>query len=284
VDSGKQLRRFGHGEGAPDDPPVTGITFAPDGKTLAVVTSNAADIVKICKTADGSEQRRLPLSKRYLDSAFSPNGELLAIAERDDNVAEALGSRPDFPADMLQHLLARASETVRARLSKSVSAQVRERVQTALAGAPAQTMDARASAPNDYIEAKAAVIVLNKGGKLNDSSVNRFAIRREYPNVIAALSLLSGGSVEVIAQLMEEESGSGLIVACRGSRLNWQTTLAILDNRRVPPLPKPQLAQLKEVFDMLYVSAAQYTIRFEPPVKVETTSGSNDRVAAGGHR
>jgi RNA polymerase sigma factor (sigma-70 family) len=60
--------------------------FAPDGKTLAVVTSEMPDVVKICKTTDGSEQSRLPLGKRYLDSAFSPDGSLLAVAERDDTI------------------------------------------------------------------------------------------------------------------------------------------------------------------------------------------------------
>jgi uncharacterized protein (DUF2336 family) len=205
---------------------------------------------------------------------------LLATAERDDNVAESLASRPDFPVEMLDGLLARTSETVRARLLKSAPAQVRERVQAALASAPARAAGPKATTSDDYMEAKAAVVVLNKGGKLSDSSVNRFAIRREYPNVIAALSLLSGADLEVIAQLMEEESGSGLIIACRGSRLNWQTTLAVLNNRRVPPLPKAHLEQLKEVFEMLYVSAAQYTIRFEPPVSAAAKPGSKHTAVA----
>ena len=210
---------------------------------------------------------------------------LLATAERDDNVAESLGSRPDLPEEMLHSLLARTSDTVRARLLKSTAPQARERVQAALASTPARARPER-SASDDYAEAKAAVVVLNKGGKLSDSSVNRFAMRREYPNVIAALTLLSGADLEIIAQLMEEESGSGLIIACRGSRLNWQTTQAILNNRRVPPLPQPQLDQLKEVFELLYVSAAQYTIRFEPPVKAAAKSGSNSKAVAatGGQR
>jgi uncharacterized protein (DUF2336 family) len=199
---------------------------------------------------------------------FSSSGyvALLAVAERDDNLAESLGLRPDLPAAILHSLLSRTSETVRARLSKAAPPRVRERVHAALAGVPPSAARAKDTVSNDYAEARAAVVVLNKGGKLSDPSVNRFAIRREYPNVIAALSLLSGAAVEVIAPLMEEESGSGLIIACRGSRLNWQTTLAVLNNRRVPPLPKAQLDQLREVFEMLYVSAAQYTIRFEPPV------------------
>jgi hypothetical protein len=103
--------------------------------------------------------------------------------------------------------------------------------------------------------------------------------------VIAALSLLSGGSLEVIAALMEEESGSGLIIACRGSRLNWQTTAAVLNNRRVPPLSRDLLDQAKEVFDMLYVSSAQYTIRFEPPeFAASRLAGSAAKAAAGGRR
>jgi uncharacterized protein (DUF2336 family) len=209
---------------------------------------------------------------------------LLIVAERDENVAESLGARPDLPAGSLKKLLTRTTETVRARLLKSASPEVRERVQAALDSMPIPVAS-KTPASNDYGEAKAAVVVLNKTGKLNDSSVNRFAIRREYPNVIAALSLLSGATVEIIAPLMEEESGNGLIIACRGSRLNWQTTTAVLNNRRVPPLSKEQLAQARQVFEMLYVSAAQYTIRFEPPVNAAAKSVAvGSAVAAAGGR
>jgi uncharacterized protein (DUF2336 family) len=210
---------------------------------------------------------------------------LLILAERDDHVAESLGSRPDLPAESLKKLLTRTTEIVRARLLKSASPEVRERVQAVLEST-APVEGSKTAASDDYTAAKAAIVVLNKSGKLNDSSVNRFAIRREYPNVIAALSLLSGATIETIAPLMEEEDGSGLIIACRGSRLNWQTTVAVLNNRRVPPLPKEQLEQSRQVFEMLYVSAAQYTIRFEPPVNATSKSGSevSKVAAAGGHR
>jgi uncharacterized protein (DUF2336 family) len=210
---------------------------------------------------------------------------LLIVAERDENVAESLGSRSDLPAESLKKLLTRTTETVRARLLKAAP-EVRERVQAALDSMPAPVARTTTAAPNDYAEAKAAVVVLNKGGQLNDSSVNRFAIRREYPNVIAALTLLSGATVEIIAPLMEEESGSGLIIACRGSRLNWQTTAAVLNNRRVPPLSREQLARSKEIFETLYVSSAQYTIRFEPPLKAAAKSavGGAAAAAAGGRR
>ncbi|MBV8839449.1 MAG: DUF2336 domain-containing protein, partial [Alphaproteobacteria bacterium] len=178
---------------------------------------------------------------------------LLATAAHDDVVAEALGQRPDLPDTALQSLLAATTETVRSRLTKCASAATRERVHAALQRADVPVVT-RQSTADEYAEARAAVIVLNQGGKLNDSTVNRFAIRREYPNVIAALCVLSGASVEIIAPLMEEDSGSGLLIACRASRLNWQTTMTVVNNRRVPPLSKEQLDQAKEVFEMLYVS------------------------------
>ncbi|MBV8924321.1 MAG: DUF2336 domain-containing protein [Bradyrhizobium sp.] len=208
---------------------------------------------------------------------------LLATAAHDDTVAEALGLRADLPEAALENLLAKTTETVRSRLRKCASPPTRERVQAALDRAAMQDVPNK-PAPDDYAEAHAAVIALNHGGKLNDSSVNRFAIRREYPNVIAALSLLSGGSVDVIAPLMDEDSGAGLLIACRASRLNWQTTLAVINNRRVPPLSKQQLDQAREVFEMLYVSSAQYTIRFEPPQTTAKKLISDDHVIAAGER
>jgi uncharacterized protein (DUF2336 family) len=189
---------------------------------------------------------------------------LLAAARRDETVAESLGLRPDLPVATLQLLLSGATETILARLLKAAPADLRDRIQAEL-----DTIDARPKPPpqdpKDHADAHAAVAALSRAGKLNDSTVNRFAIRRERANVIAALSLLSGAAIENIAPLMDESGGEGLIIACRASRLNWQTTLAILNNRHLPPLPAPQLEQAREMFEMLFVSTAQYTIRFEPP-------------------
>jgi RNA polymerase sigma factor (sigma-70 family) len=68
-----------------DARPWSYVKFAPDGKTLAVAMSVSPEAVRICKP-DGSDVGQIPLSKRYLDSAFSPDGTLLAVAERDDAV------------------------------------------------------------------------------------------------------------------------------------------------------------------------------------------------------
>lgn len=219
-------------------------------------------------------------SARLSESGYA---RLLATAVHDDAVAEALGSRPELPDATLQSLLANASETVRSRLANCGRTQSRERVHKLL-NQGAMQVTSQAPAVDDYSAAHAAVNVLNLRGQLNDSTVNRFAIRREYPNVIAALALLSGGSADAIAPLMDEDSVAGLLIACRASRLNWQTTMAVINNRRVPPLSKERLDQAREVFEMLYVSAAQYSIRFEPPQATANKPIFNDQPATGGKR
>ncbi len=201
---------------------------------------------------------------------------LLASAKRDETMAESLGLRPDLPAAALRDLLSSATATVRARLLKAAPVELRERIQTELDNIEAKAKPATQS-PMRQSDAHAAVAVLSRTGKLNDSTVNRFAIKQEHTNVVAALVLLSGASVETIAPFMDETGGEGLIIACRASRLNWQTTSAVLNNRNVPPLSKQQLDDARQMFDMLFVSTAQYTIRFEPPA---SGGGSNDNAVA----
>ncbi len=201
---------------------------------------------------------------------------LLATAKRDETMAESLGLRPDLPAGTLRELLSGATATVRARLLKAAPAELKQKIQAELESIDTQAKP-QTQGPMEPSDAHAAVAVLSRAGKLNDSTVNRFAIRREYANVIAALSLLSGATVETIAPLMDENGGEGLIIACRASRLDWQTTAAVLNNRRVPPLTVQQLEQAKGMFEMLFVSTAQYTIRFET---LPVGAGSNDNSVA----
>lgn len=201
-------------------------------------------------------------------ACFSEKGYsiLLAIAARDDSVAESLGLRHDLPAAALDALLANATETARARLLKAAPTPLRKKIQAAIDRRLAQDRPQTAT-PTDYSDVLVMVDGLNRIGKLSDSAVNRFAMRREHPCVIAALSVLSGARIDVIEKLIAEDGCDGLIIACRASGLNWQTTLSIINNRSVPQMPAEQLELRKELFESLYVSAAQYTMRYEPPTR-----------------
>jgi len=204
---------------------------------------------------------------RNAGARFSDRGlaRLLAAAERDDVIAESLALRADLPPALLQQLLGKATEVVRTRLLKFAPPQLRPKIKAAIDVGGAKP-GAGISGAIDYAAALPMVDGLNRTGKLNDSSVNRFAIQRDHARLGAALSLLSGAAIETVASIMFDKDPMGLIIASRASRLNWQTAIAIINNRGLPLLSKEQAEQSKSFFETLHVSTAQYTIRFEPPV------------------
>jgi uncharacterized protein (DUF2336 family) len=195
---------------------------------------------------------------------FSNTGylALVAAAERDDDIADSLVLRPDMPVEMLRELLARATKTVRARLLKIAPPEMHGAIEAAIEGIEAEICS-KTPEPIDYSGAKSTVLALNKAGKLNDSSVNRLAVREERANLIAALSLLSDAAIETIETIVDRNDPCGLIVACRASRLNWTTTLAVIRYRcGAQAIPAGDIERRREIFEALPLSVAQRTIRF----------------------
>ena len=203
---------------------------------------------------------------RFSEQAYS---KLVTIAVRDDDTADALVLRPDMPVKMLHKLLSESTTAARARLLAIARPEIREIIQAAIESSVEDTTKRDATktpAPVDYSEANSTVLSLSKTGKLGDSTVNRFAVHREPANLVAALSLLATVAIETVESLMEESDGYGLMVACRASRLNWQTTLAVLNSRSCARrFQRHELEQLQATFETLCLSVAQRTIRFGSP-------------------
>jgi uncharacterized protein (DUF2336 family) len=182
---------------------------------------------------------------------------LVGRAERDEGLTEKLGLRLDLPANLLRELLAMATDVVRARFLTASRPIAREKHSAQAPAAKAQSIK------RDYSKALNEVAALGRVGKLNDSAVNRFAVSREYANVVAALSLKTEVKTEVIEPFLESDRLYALIVTCKAARLDWSTTRMIIYNRPgCPPVTQQELAQGREVFDGLLLSIAQWTVRF----------------------
>jgi hypothetical protein len=77
------------------------------------------------------------------------------------------------------------------------------------------------------------------------------------------LSQLATVTIQTIEALLHESDYYGLIVACRASRLNWNTTLAVISNRPDQArLSEKEIEQAEAAFESLNLSAAQRMIRF----------------------
>jgi len=186
---------------------------------------------------------------------------LVEAAERDERLAEKLGKRSDAPPGLRRKVQAKVDGT-RMRHLLAMPQAVREKIETTVATTEAPE-EFRQPGPPDYVEAHARMVDLNRKGKLNDSSVNRFAVCREYANVVAALAFLSGSPIEVIEPLIFSDQLEGLIVTCKAARLNWATTTMIVRNRPgCPPVSNDDLERVRATFDVFSLSVAQRTVRF----------------------
>jgi uncharacterized protein (DUF2336 family) len=184
---------------------------------------------------------------------------LVGRAERDEALAEKLGLRLDIPGSLLRELIGKVADVVRAKFLTASRPVARKKAPGTAAAAPST---ARRKAI-DYTKAHNEVVTLNRTGKLNDSMVNRFAVRGEYDMVVAALALKADVKVEAIEPFLEPERVYGLIVACKAARLSWSTTTMIVRMRPdCPPSTDRELEQCVAIYESLLLSVAQWTIRF----------------------
>ncbi|MGY2931978.1 hypothetical protein ACVWZ6_001580 [Bradyrhizobium sp. GM6.1] len=189
----------------------------------------------------------------FFDASYSI---LIGKAEQDDEITKALALRPGTPDMVVRALLSASPRPV-----IPTNADARP---CAFSGATTSSelpVTVKRLLDTEYAAARPEIVSLNRAGKLNDSTVNRFVIRNETANLYTALSVLSGAPVEVVEHVMAEPDCEGVVMACRASRLNWQTTLAILQQSRPAPfLSERERAQ--EVFEKLHLSTSQWSVRW----------------------
>lgn len=198
---------------------------------------------------------------KFSEAAYAA---LIARAEQDDEIAKALALRPGTPDLVVRRLLsASPGKTAAAKPNASV----------AVPAPPKPPSSA------DYTSARPEIVALNRIGKLNDSTVNRFAIRGETANLFTALSVLSGAPIEIVEHVMTDDDCEGLVMACRASRLNWATTLAILSNRSGTRLSFAERERAQHIFETLLLSTSQWTVRWGEIAASANTSDQGNRGA-----
>jgi uncharacterized protein (DUF2336 family) len=197
-------------------------------------------------------------------AAFSDKGFgiLVKRAETDDVLAATVGTRLDLPSPVLNELLRKASETVRARILASAPIAAREDIHNAVAAA-SDDIEQEATALRDYGPALAAVERLRARGELDEAVLLEFVQRHRYEETVACLSVLSMAPVELIERLMQNVRPDGLIVVCKAAELKWPTVSAILTGRFTHhSIPAQAIQDARAEFLKLTVATAQRVVRF----------------------
>lgn len=187
---------------------------------------------------------------QFSDAAY------VALVEKcltDDELTKALALRPDTPEMVMRKLLS---------VSPAPKSAMGPNIIVSPEAATAAPTAAKLPSAAAYASARPEIVALSRIGKLNDSTVNRFAIRGETANLVTALSVLSGAPIEIVEHVLTDEDCEGLVMACRASRLNWQTTLAILNNRCGTRLSFAERERAQHMFEALLLSTSQWTVRW----------------------
>lgn len=238
-------------------------------RAIAERTSIEADVTEALIKRDGPICVALIKNPgaKFSDAAYAA---LIARADEDSEIMKALALRPGTPDVIVRKLLSVAPvKTAPAKPSASA-------VPPAQAAAPAPPKPPSSA---DYASARPEIVALNRIGKLNDSTVNRFAIRGETANLFTALSVLSGAPIEIVEHVMTDDDCEGLVMACRASRLNWATTLAILSNRGGKRLSFAERERAQLIFETILLSTSQWTVRWGEIAASASTSDPGNRGA-----
>jgi uncharacterized protein (DUF2336 family) len=154
------------------------------------------------------------------------------------------------------------SLAVRARLLAHAPPETKNEIQRALAKI-SNEVSREATASRDFTQAQLGILQMKKEGRLDEAALQEFANRRLYEQMVAALSMLSSGSIDLIASLMKGARSQGLLIPCKAAGLKWPTVMAILRNRFAHhTMSDADLALAKEEYLGLSQASAQRVLRF----------------------
>ena len=197
-------------------------------------------------------------------ATFSDGGyvELTRRAETDEGLAVNLGVRRDMPPQLLQDLMSKATEMVRARLLAVAPPDVQSSIQKVLSSI-SEAVLRNVSAPRDFSHAVALIDKLQGAGQLNESAIAGFAEAAQYEQAVAGLARVCAAPIELVERLMQNVRYDGILIACKAAEFRWPTFNAILKLKiGAQDTPATDLTQARTDFLKLSVATARRMVRF----------------------
>lgn len=199
-------------------------------------------------------------SARFSDTGYSG---MVAHAETDDELTEALGLRIDLPISFLRDLLQRATEAVRARLASIAPAELQEEIKQLLTSIANK---GRGETPptRDFSRAEGIVRRMKGLNELNDAAIASFAETKKLDEVAASLAILNNSApTEMMARVLEGPRADLVLIPCRSAGLAWNTVEMILHHRSFKyRVDKATLKFAAIDYGKLSVETAERTLRF----------------------
>ena len=188
-------------------------------------------------------------------------GILTKRAEGDEQLSENLVARMDLPSQLLEPLMAKATEALRTRLAARLSPRDQERINEILPSISEKTLREIAP-PRDFRLAETIIDKLQESHQLNEAAILGFATEARYEEMAVGLARLCSAPVTLLDRLMQNPRYDGVLIACKTCGLHWPTFKAILQNRFPAQVSPMEFERARTDFLKLSVATAQRMFRF----------------------
>ncbi len=187
---------------------------------------------------------------------------LVQQSESDEGLAASVGARPDIPPHLLLTLVARASETARARL-EAANPQAKKAVGEAVAEAALKVQAEVLEEAPGYAAGLAIVENLQQSGRLNEQALAEFAKCGAFVETSAALAVMAELPLSFIEQAMVSDRSERVLVLGRAIGLSWPTVKEILSlraDKRI--ISESDIAHALASFERLRTQTAQEIVGY----------------------
>src|SRR5215471_10765273 len=176
----------------------------------------------------GDQQVVLSTAKNS-GAVFSSKGfdTLVKRSRGDDTLSFCVGVRPDLPPQLLEQLIAAASEKVAGKLvaEREFAKADIDRVVDEVAG---RIHTEAAQQPLGYAAAQVLAESLQRAGLLTSAKLQEFAAAGRFEEIVACLSVLSNVPTAAIERYMRDTNSEQLLVLAKATGLTWEATRAIM--------------------------------------------------------
>jgi uncharacterized protein (DUF2336 family) len=195
---------------------------------------------------------------------FSEQGftRLVARAEADDDIATCVGLRPSIPRHHYLKLIAKASASVKARLTAANPDRVND-VSAAVSEVARRARSSPAAISHDTTIAHGLVRSLYEDGRLDEKEVASFANAGKFDETNAAIACLANVSIAVAEKMMIESKTEGVLILAKVSGLSWPTVKTIINMRKdLAEIEVTDINAAEQTYERLRPSTAQQVLRF----------------------
>ena len=219
-----------------------------DVVTDVLVERGNAEVVESAVNNPGAE---------FSDKGFT---QLVSRAEGNDDLATCLGSRKGIPRPHYLKLIARASDSVRARL-QAANPRASDDISVAVKEA-ARDASQDASVGMQAANAQRLVKSLFDDGRLDEREIAAFAAAGKFEETSAAIAICANVSVPTVESMMIESRSEGLMVLAKVTGLSWATLKLIFAMRTAAGEDMGDINEHQSSYDLLRPSTAQQVLRF----------------------